>query len=67
MVSRNQAVGTCSLVARIGGISALLLDNLKVKFVQLNFRFPNFFLAFHVASASVHSLSVFTKPGEGVL
>jgi len=27
---RNQAVGTCSLVARIGGISALLLDNLKV-------------------------------------
>merc|ERR1712156_618345 len=27
---RNQAVGTCSLVARMGGISALLLDNLKV-------------------------------------
>ena len=30
-ISRNQAVGTCSLVARIGGISALLLDNLKVR------------------------------------
>ena len=27
---RNQAVDTCSLVARMGGISALLLDNLKV-------------------------------------
>ena len=26
---RNQAVGTCSLVARFGGISALLLDLLK--------------------------------------
>ena len=30
IISRNQAVGTCSLVARMGGISALLLDNLKV-------------------------------------
>merc|ERR1719431_1630426 len=29
-VIRNQAVGTCSLVARIGGITSLLLDNLKV-------------------------------------
>ena len=27
---RNQAVGTCSLVARIGGITSLLLDLLKV-------------------------------------
>ena len=27
---RNQAVGSCSLVARIGGIVSLLLDNLKV-------------------------------------
>merc|ERR1712107_715064 len=27
---RNQAVGACSLVARIGGVFALLLDNLKV-------------------------------------
>ena len=27
---RNQAVGTCSLVARIGGIICLLLDLLKV-------------------------------------
>ena len=35
MVCRNQAVGTCSLVARIGGISALLLDNLKVEFNPL--------------------------------
>ena len=26
---RNQAVGTCSLVARIGGITSLLLDLLK--------------------------------------
>ena len=26
----NQAVGTCSLVARIGGITSLLLDLLKV-------------------------------------
>merc|ERR550539_2027929 len=29
-VIRNQAVGTCSLVARIGGITSLLLDLLKV-------------------------------------
>merc|ERR1711976_709475 len=29
-VIRNQAVGTCSLVARIGGIISLLLDLLKV-------------------------------------
>merc|ERR1719431_1478914 len=29
-VIRNQAVGTCSLVARLGGIGALLLDLLKV-------------------------------------
>ena len=28
-VIRNQAVGTCSLVARIGGITSLLLDLLK--------------------------------------
>jgi len=27
---RNQAVGTCSLVARFGGISALLLDLIKI-------------------------------------
>ena len=27
---RNQAVGTCSLVARIGGVISLLLDLLKV-------------------------------------
>jgi len=32
-VIRNQAVGTCSLVARLGGIGALLLDNLKVFWV----------------------------------
>ena len=29
-VVRNQAVGTCSLVARIGGITSLLLDLTKV-------------------------------------
>ena len=29
-VIRNQAVGTCSLVARIGGVISLLLDLLKV-------------------------------------
>merc|ERR1711997_440608 len=29
-VIRNQAVGTCSLVARIGGITSLLLDLLKI-------------------------------------
>ena len=29
-VIRNQAVGTCSLVARIGGIFSMLLDLLKV-------------------------------------
>ena len=29
-VIRNQAVGSCSLVARMGGITSLLLDNLKV-------------------------------------
>ena len=29
-VIRNQAVGTCSLVARVGGIISLLLDLLKV-------------------------------------
>jgi len=29
-VIRNQAVGTCSLVARIGGIISMLLDLLKV-------------------------------------
>ena len=29
-VIRNQAVGTCSLVARIGGITSLLMDLLKV-------------------------------------
>ena len=27
---RSRAVGTCSLVARLGGITALLLDLLKV-------------------------------------
>ena len=35
---RNQAVGACSLVARIGGVLALLLDNLKVS--------PIFYLSF---------------------
>ena len=29
-VIRNQAVGTCSLVARVGGVISLLLDLLKV-------------------------------------
>ena len=29
-IIRNQAVGTCSLVARMGGITSLLLDLLKV-------------------------------------
>ena len=29
-VIRNQAVGTCSLVARLGGIISMLLDLLKV-------------------------------------
>lgn len=39
-VIRNQAVGTCSLVARIGGITSLLLDLLKVK-TSYKIIFPN--------------------------
>ena len=31
LLFRNQAVGTCSLVARIGGIVSLLLNLLKVR------------------------------------
>ena len=34
-VIRNQAVGTCSLVARLGGIISMLLDLLKVQFVNI--------------------------------
>ena len=34
-VIRNQAVGTCSLVARVGGIISLLLDLLKVIVINI--------------------------------
>ena len=32
---RSRAVGTCSLVARLGGITALLLDLLKVMMIMI--------------------------------
>ena len=40
-VIRNQAVGTCSLVARIGGIVSLLLDLLKVIIILDLEKIPN--------------------------
>ena len=45
---RNQAVGACSLVARIGGVLALLLDNLKVS--------PSFFYLSRPLSKDIQTI-----------
>lgn len=52
-VVRNQAVGTCSLVARIGGIVSLLLDLLKIYWLPA----PVFLMG--VVAASAGFLAIF--------
>ena len=50
LLFRNQAVGTCSLVARIGGIVSLLLNLLKVRnLVAWSFTKDKFKLDKHLA------------------
>jgi OCT family organic cation transporter-like MFS transporter 4/5 len=59
---RNQAVGTCSLVARMGGITALLLDNLKVYWLPA----PVFIMGV-VATGEQQAVGAAACPGAGLL